>query len=177
MRNLLLLDLDRVLFDTDTLLGATGDKESLGVFTLEKAKTVNWKKVSPEKLLYPEVKKVLLTLEKLDWELVLWSEGEIAGQLFKIKYTGLGKIFPKKKRLLFDDKAKHFNDIWEKFGTDWSNCWLVDDKPAVLQLAKRLKPAIKTVLMCRGPWWKIKVAGFKPDHKISNLRELLKLIS
>lgn len=174
----LIFDLDRTLFDTGTLINRMEKpaKETVGAFTLEIAERVNWNKIKPRDLVYPEVFKVLSSFQKKGYILYLWSDGDIEGQIFKLKFTGLDKFFSKDKRFIFEkDKEKKIPQILKKIPQK-AEIWLFDDKPTKLRDSKILAPRIKTVLSCRGPWWQTEVVNFEPDYKIKDLKDLKEIL-
>jgi len=177
---LILFDFDRVLFDTGYLLKKLGlyrkRDERVGGFTLRQAQKINWQKIGIENLIYPEVKQVLSYFSHHDWDMAIFSEGEVAGQRFKIKITGLDKIFLKQFQLVYRNKKIALPRLLKELKPRWGQIWIVDDKPEILKIAKKVLPTIKTVLVCRGPWWQVKVSGFAPDFKIKNLNDLRRII-
>lgn len=172
----LIFDLDRVLFDTDFLINKNITDEN-EIFTLKNAKRVKSSNINPQDLVYPEVIKVLTILQKKSFSLFLFSEGDIKGQLFKIKYSGIDKFFPKEKMFVYsEEKEREFPKLLRNISKEVSRIWYFDDKPSKLKAVESLDSRIKTVLVCRGPWWKIKIAGFEPDYKIKDLTEIEEIL-
>ncbi|GAG08511.1 unnamed protein product [marine sediment metagenome] len=156
--NYLIFDLDRILYNTD--------------FSFKITQEQGIEKINLNKLVYPGVFEALARWQKKNYFLILFSEGDIKGQLFKLKFSGLGKFFSKDKRFIFENKKeKELPKILKKIPKE-AKVWLFDDKPSKLKSAKDINRKIKVVLVCHGPWWKTKIPGFKPDYKIKNLKEL-----
>lgn len=169
----LIFDFDWTLFNNQSIWDEVV-KHSVGsmVFTLKIAQKIDWSKINSKDLVYPEVFEVLENYQDKSYTLFLFSEGDIKGQLYKLKLSKLGKFFPKKQRFIFSqNKMEKFNHLLKKISSN-SEIWLFDDKPSKLKAAKNLDKRIKTVLVCHGPWWQTKVANFRPDYKIKNLKEL-----
>ncbi|MBU1931934.1 hypothetical protein KJ965_04535 [Patescibacteria group bacterium] len=170
----LIFDLDRTLFDTEFLIRqmdipAIKDKR---LFTTETAKKINWHNFKPQDFVYPEIFKVLTALQKKGKALFLFTEGDVKGQLFKIKFTKLDKFFTQKRRFIFiKEKEKQIDKVFKKIPQS-AKVWIFDNKLLVLKKAKAFDTQINTVLCCRGPLWKTEVSDFRPDYKIKSLDEL-----
>lgn len=171
----LILDLDRVLLDTDFLLSL--DPDFKGEHQEAALARTNWGKIKSEELLYPEVSAVLRQLKQEGYSLFLFSEGNMTFQRFKINFTGLSRFFPQARQLIFLDKLAVISDILDSLSRRYQVIWLVDDKPSVLKAAKECQPNVVTVLMTgRGPWPQQAITGFIPDHKLKNLTSLRSLL-
>lgn len=177
----LIFDLDRVLFDTGELIKILEEKgikvkDQVGAFNLKIAKKVDWPRINTENLVYPGIFKLLSDLKKNDYCLYLLSEGNIEGQLFKLRASGLDKFFPPAKRFIFEnEKEKKVAQILKKIPKK-AEIWLFDDKPSKLKIVKDSDERIQTVLVCRGLWWQTKIPGFKPDYKIKDLTEIEEIL-
>ena len=171
-KKLIIFDLDRVLFNTGFLVNQIKDYKVGMRFSLSHAKKINPTSISSAQLCFPEVISVLENLQKKNWELWLFSEGYQAGQEWKLKQADLERFFPRSKRFIFFKKEPALIKFIPKV-KKLEQIFIVDDKSTVLKKAKGVIPGIKTVLMCRGPFWKTKVANFKSDYKIKDLTELI----
>jgi len=171
-KKLIIFDLDRVLFNTGFIVEQIKEYKVGMRFSLSHAKKINLTSLSSGRLCFPEVISVLEDLQKKNWELWLFTEGYQTGQEWKLKYAKLERFFPKSKRFIYFKKEPALIKFVPKIKR-FEQAFIVDDKPTVLKKAKRVIPNIKTVLVCRGPFWKTKVANFNPDYKINNLNELV----
>jgi len=171
-KKLIIFDLDRVLFNTGFLVDQIKDYKVGMRFSLSHAKKINLTSISSGQLCFPEVISVLEDLKIKNWELWLFTEGYQGGQEWKLKNTDLERFFPRSKRFIYYKKEPALIKFVPKV-KKFEQVFIVDDKPTVLKKAKGVIPGINTVLICRGPFWKTRVANFNPDYKINNLTELI----
>lgn len=171
---LIIFDLDRVLFDTDALINFAGDSEANGPFTPAHARKLDWQKAP--NLLYSGTKEFLKKIDGHGWQKILFSEGNIEGQRLKLKLTGLDRFFEKKRQFIFENKVLEMKKVLTKIKRRFAYRWYIDDKPSMLNEAKKIDPSLKVVLMKRDPWWRKKITGFKADFSADNLQDFYSLI-
>lgn len=175
----LLLDLDGVLFNSELLANNIRGHKKGEVFKSDMAPRINFKAFQLEELVYPDVVEVLETLQKRGATLLLFSEGDKEGQLYKLReLSGLGEFFPQERRFIYEDKKK-VELIAEVLDSTLAgvDIWAVDDKPEALKSIKECDESINTVLMCQGSHWKKALSNFEPDYKVRNLTELERILS
>ncbi len=110
---------------------------------------------------------------------ILCYRDEVPGlKIKRIKRSGLDKYF--ERIYIIGDNVKDHNeaikDIVKFFNVVPRRIFIIDDKPEPLMFAKISFPEINTVNITRYrgiPW----IHPFKPDYRISNLSELIHIVS
>ncbi|PIS09154.1 hypothetical protein COT75_02745 [Candidatus Beckwithbacteria bacterium CG10_big_fil_rev_8_21_14_0_10_34_10] len=179
MKKALIFDLDRVLFNTDFLKRIDKGYKKGEPFCLKIVKRINWTEIEPQDLVYKDVYPKLNGWLKKGNKIYLFSQGDIRGQRYKLKASGLNKFFSSKNSYIFSPpKAKKLKNIFQKIPPDLE-IWYFDDKLENLKTAKSINGTIKTVLV-----WRNKKKDeknhlenilFKPDLIITSFREINKL--
>jgi hypothetical protein len=178
LKKYLIFDFDWVLFNNQPIWQEVVDLSEGNnmIFTPKLAEKIDWQKINIKDLVYPHVFDLLDKAQKKGYQLLLFSEGNIDGQLYKLKISQLDRFFPAKQRFIFSSKKiEQIAKVLENI-PDQSIVWYLDDKPSYLRDVKKKHKKVKTVLVCQGPWWQYKTPGFKPDYKIKRVAELLNLI-
>jgi len=153
MKKIVLFDIDYTLFDTDEF-----KKSNLTVFKL-----------------YEEAESVLEELIQ-SCEVGIFSEGKDEFQREKLRQTLIHGRFQEKNIHIFLSKDDNIESVLQKHRGD--DVFLVDDKLAVLSLAKNLDNNTFVIWVKRGPFAMNEEnnQGFVPDATVSNLSEIIPLI-
>lgn len=151
---LILFDIDYTLFDTDTFKKTELTKHAV----------------------YSEVNAVLNKLLSVA-NLGIFSEGKIELQKTKLKKTDIEKYFKKELTHIVEKKEEELKKVLSKY--KGSMLFLVDDKLTILHKAFKLLPSLKTIWVKRGRYAQEQkpIKGFSPTFTISNLEELIPIIS
>lgn len=118
-------------------------------------------------------------LEKLSRiaDLGIFSQGEDSFQRNKLNNTKLKRFFDDESIHIHVDKAQIIKEVLEKYKN--RKIFLVDDKLDILAKVKTIDPGVFTVWIKRGIYAMnadLKV-NFNPDKTISNLLDLLPMVS
>lgn len=130
-------------------------------------------------LLYSDVIQFLDEATTEGYEIILFSEGDYEGQVFKIKLTGIqSKYYPNYKKQIYTDKMTNFPAIISALPPN-TRLLLFDDKLSILQKASQIAsqyPQIDllTVWVNRSDNSIQTIDNFSPDITISTLLEIEK---
>lgn len=151
-----------ILFDIDNTLFNTQKLKSSKLTTFE---------------LYDEVKETLGELADIA-TLGLLSQGEIAFQNKKLEKTEIKKYFSQKHRHIVEYKLEVMRDILSLYKNN-AKVYFIDDWLTGLREAKKVDPSVFTIWMKRGEYAhsQEKHTDFEPDAIVTNLKEVIKLIS
>lgn len=129
-----------------------------------------------EHKIYQEIISVLDSLKKIA-VLGIFSEGDVAFQIEKIKQTNIDKYFARENTHIVSDKYLDIKGILEKYRG--SKIFFVDDKLGILHAAKKNMPEVFTVWVKRGPFAKAQepITEFNPDATVDNLQDIVKIIN
>lgn len=152
-RKVVLLDIDRTLFDTDVF------KES-GLQTHS---------------IYDEVLEVLEELSK-EALLGIFSQGQLDLQTTKLIKTGIHGHFQKNYMHIVVDKSEAMPAVFEKYKND--RVFFVDDKLTALHEAKKSYPWLFVIWVKRGKYAMLQkpIKGFKPDATVKDLRNIVHIV-
>jgi FMN phosphatase YigB (HAD superfamily) len=151
---IVLLDIDDTMFNTALL-----KKTDLTMFKM-----------------YEEVHDALEELAQVA-SLGIFSQGEIAFQLKKLKETNIHNYFAEEHTHIVADKLEVIRDILEKYA-DKGKIYIVEDRLDVLQIAKQCGANIYTIWMKRGRYadkQRVPVV-YIPDATVRNLHEVVPVI-
>src|SRR5687768_10060466 len=98
--------------------------------------------------MYEEVHDALEELAQVA-SLGIFSQGEIAFQLKKLKETNIHNYFEEEHMHIVKDKLETIRTLLAKY-KDKGNIYIVEDRLDVLQMAKQCGANIYTILMKRG---------------------------
>ncbi len=149
-----------VLFDIDYTLFDTAQFRDSGLKTYK---------------LYEEVGDVLGKLSELA-EIGIYSQGEDVFQREKLKQTLIHNKFAEENIHIFISKDDNLGSVVSKYKD--RDIFLVDDKLAVLHLAKNLDENVFTIWVKRGPFAlnQQDISGFTPDATVEDLREIVPIV-
>lgn len=163
----------------------TFDPESFTKFLVEKLKVgvepqVLEKAITRQHIfsghLFEETEEVLDTLSKnKSLKIGIFSGGNINFQKSKIKE--IENCFHKEHIYVFTLKIKELIPVIERYKDD--KLYIVDDQLEILHLAKKSDKSIIAIWVKRGRFALAHkgIPGFKPDMTITNLREIVGVIS
>jgi len=152
---IILFDIDNTLFNTQKLKSS-----KLTIFEL-----------------YDEVKDSLDKLANIA-TLGLLSQGEIAFQNKKLEKTEIKKYFSQEHKHIVEYKLDVMRDILQLYKNK-AKIYFIDDWLTGLREAKKTDPSVITIWMKRGEYANTqeKHSDFEPDAVVTNLNEVVKLIS
>ena len=124
---------------------------------------------------YDEVHEVLTELKKIAI-LGIFSEGEINLQRTKLRKSNLQKYFKEEHVHIVPDKLAEIKRVLDGYKN--KQIFFVDDKLTILRDANTVLPSIFAIWLKRGIYAmnQKKIANFKPNAVVANLREVVRIV-
>lgn len=152
-KKLVLFDIDRTLFDTETFKKSNLTKYSL----------------------FKEVVEALVALSKIA-RLGIFSQGDVVLQKKKLQKTDIKKHFLEEHTHIMASKSETLNSVLQKYAA--TSVFLVDDDLPILYQVKNMFPEIFVVWIKRGKYAVAQepIPGFLPDATIADLKNLVEIV-
>jgi FMN phosphatase YigB (HAD superfamily) len=108
----------------------------------------------------------------------IFSQGEIAFQLKKLKETNIHHYFEEEHTFIVEDKLEVVSNLLKKY-VDKGQVFLVEDRLDVLKMAKECYPKVYTVWMKRGRYVENQrnPVDYTPDATVTDLHQVVPIIA
>jgi len=165
MKGIILFDIDYVLVNTDVIKKEL--RLSDGNYDENKFS---------EKILYPETNQALKKL-KHDYNLGIWSQGELGFQKAKLIKSGIIDFFnPELIFITEANKTKLVSEIKKQLAG--KVIYFIEDRLIYLETFKQIIPEAISIWMKRGKYQaeSSKDDNFKPDFQVNSLKKVERVL-